>query len=232
MIKRRPLGTTGIHVPVLSLGGLFVSGFAAETEDGVAAVHRAIELGMDYIDTAPSYHNSEEVLGKALADIDEPVVLSTSQELRLAKTTPSSQNPLPLRFTLEQIKNQLHQTAVPEGGLLIPGATNGPRWEEMLVDLDQYLSQPMPNQTLEWKIITPETRAGKFMLELSTGQSKPVTMHVVTGKTHPPTPREFHTTRKHPIKRVRLINLESSQLCLIVSRYLLCIILAKFSLSS
>ena len=38
---------------------------------------RAIELGVNYIDTAPGYGNSEEVLGKALVDIDAPLVLST-----------------------------------------------------------------------------------------------------------------------------------------------------------
>jgi aryl-alcohol dehydrogenase-like predicted oxidoreductase len=40
-------------------------------------VRRAVELGINYIDTAPGYANSEEVLGIVLAGIDVPLVVST-----------------------------------------------------------------------------------------------------------------------------------------------------------
>ena len=38
---------------------------------------RALELGVNYVDTAPSYANSEEVLGRVLREADTPVILST-----------------------------------------------------------------------------------------------------------------------------------------------------------
>ena len=41
------------------------------------AVRRALELGVNYVDTAPSYGNSEEVLGQALEGVEQPYVLST-----------------------------------------------------------------------------------------------------------------------------------------------------------
>ncbi len=66
-MKYRTLGRTGLHVSEISLGGLFISRFAAEREAGVAAIHRAVDLGVNLFDTAPGYYDSEEVLGQALA---------------------------------------------------------------------------------------------------------------------------------------------------------------------
>lgn len=65
-MKRRTLGKTGIEVTELGLGGLFVSAVGGPFEQAREAVVRAIDLGVNYIDTAPSYRNSEEVLGKIL----------------------------------------------------------------------------------------------------------------------------------------------------------------------
>jgi len=73
----RTLGRTELKVSELSLGGLFVSALGGEFEQSRGAVHRAIELGVNYIDTAPGYLNSEEVLGKILEDVDAPLIIST-----------------------------------------------------------------------------------------------------------------------------------------------------------
>jgi aryl-alcohol dehydrogenase-like predicted oxidoreductase len=71
------LGKTDLHVSPLGLGGLFVSSVGTDLEGAKAAVRRSVELGINYIDTAPSYRDSEEVLGRCLADIESPIVLST-----------------------------------------------------------------------------------------------------------------------------------------------------------
>lgn len=73
----RTLGKTGLRVSELSLGGLFVATHFAERADARRAVHRALELGVNYIDTAPGYFNSEEVLGEALEGVSRPYILST-----------------------------------------------------------------------------------------------------------------------------------------------------------
>jgi len=65
-MKYRTLGKTGLEVSELGMGGLFVSSFGAAREEGVRAVRRALELGVNYVDTAPGYRDSEEVLGEAL----------------------------------------------------------------------------------------------------------------------------------------------------------------------
>jgi aryl-alcohol dehydrogenase-like predicted oxidoreductase len=76
-MKTRVLGKTGLEISELGLGGLFVSSFGAEYEEGRRAILRALDLGVTYIDTAPGYANSEEVIGKALQGVDAPYVLST-----------------------------------------------------------------------------------------------------------------------------------------------------------
>lgn len=76
-MKYRTLGKTGLEVSELGMGGLFVSSFGAAREEGVRAVRRALELGVNYVDTAPGYRDSEEVLGEALEGVPQPYILST-----------------------------------------------------------------------------------------------------------------------------------------------------------
>jgi aryl-alcohol dehydrogenase-like predicted oxidoreductase len=77
MMKRATLGRTGLEVSRVGFGGLFVASFSAQYDEARRAVERAIALGINYCDTAPGYGNSEEVLGKALKGVGEPVVLSS-----------------------------------------------------------------------------------------------------------------------------------------------------------
>ena len=76
-MKYRTLGRTGLKVSELGMGGLFISSFGAERDNARRAVRRALELGINYVDTAPGYHDSEEVLGWALEGVEQPYVLST-----------------------------------------------------------------------------------------------------------------------------------------------------------
>lgn len=76
-MKRVPLGNTGIEVPALGFGGLFASSLGPGFEESKQAVHRALDLGIDYFDTAPAYADSEEILGKILRDVRVPFVHST-----------------------------------------------------------------------------------------------------------------------------------------------------------
>jgi aryl-alcohol dehydrogenase-like predicted oxidoreductase len=80
MMETRTLGKTGLKVSVLSfgcgaVGGLMVKGAAADQERAVA---RAMELGINYFDTAPMYGNgeSERNLGRVLKALKRPKVLT------------------------------------------------------------------------------------------------------------------------------------------------------------
>lgn len=76
-MKRRLLGRTGLEVSEIGLGGLFLASWFNDQAGATAVVKRAVEIGINYIDTAPTYGNSEEQLGGALRQIDAPLVLST-----------------------------------------------------------------------------------------------------------------------------------------------------------
>jgi aryl-alcohol dehydrogenase-like predicted oxidoreductase len=68
-MEKRILGRTGLKVSVLGLGGFFVSSVGSARMEGVETVRRAVELGVNYIDTARSYADSEEVIGEGLKGI-------------------------------------------------------------------------------------------------------------------------------------------------------------------
>ena len=76
-MRYRKLGRTGLEVSELGMGGAWITERAAARAEGIAAVRRALQLGINYVDTAPSYADSEEVLGLALAGVAEPFVVST-----------------------------------------------------------------------------------------------------------------------------------------------------------
>jgi aryl-alcohol dehydrogenase-like predicted oxidoreductase len=76
-VERVVLGRTGLEVSRLSLGGLFVSKAGGPFEGALAAVRQAVARGINYIDTAPMYLDSEEVLGRILPQLDHPMILST-----------------------------------------------------------------------------------------------------------------------------------------------------------
>ena len=77
-MESRRLGRTGLQVSILSLGGLFVSRAGGDDRQRAhAAIRRALALGVNYVDTAPGYHDSEEVLGEALEGVTQPYIIST-----------------------------------------------------------------------------------------------------------------------------------------------------------
>lgn len=72
-MQRRPLGKTGIDLPVLSFGAssLGQEFRRIDVNEGLRCVRLALELGMNYIDTSPFYGRgmSEVLLGTVLRDV-------------------------------------------------------------------------------------------------------------------------------------------------------------------
>lgn len=72
-MEYRTLGNTGLKVSALSLGGAPLGGHygTAEQDEAIRAVRTAVDLGINFIDTAPYYGitRSESVLGCALKEI-------------------------------------------------------------------------------------------------------------------------------------------------------------------
>jgi aryl-alcohol dehydrogenase-like predicted oxidoreductase len=80
-MEYRPLGRTGVQVSKLCLGTMMFGAWGnTDREDAVRIIHRALDAGVNFVDTADVYSDgeSEEVVGKALAGTRrDGVVLAT-----------------------------------------------------------------------------------------------------------------------------------------------------------
>src|SRR3984885_9567240 len=80
-IEYRKLGSTGVSVSPLCLGAMMFGAWGnTDHDDSIRIIHRALDAGINFIDTADVYSRgeSEQIVGKALADgRRDSVVLAT-----------------------------------------------------------------------------------------------------------------------------------------------------------
>jgi len=80
-MHRRTLGTQGLQTSALGLGCMGMSEFygPSDEDESVATIHRALDLGIDLLDTADMYGKgeNERLVGRAIADRRDDVVLAT-----------------------------------------------------------------------------------------------------------------------------------------------------------
>ena len=81
-MEKRELGKSGLEVSALGLGCMGMSfgyGPAADVNDMIRLIHEAVDMGVNFFDTAEVYgpFTNEELLGKALSPIKDKVVIAT-----------------------------------------------------------------------------------------------------------------------------------------------------------
>src|ERR1044072_7214710 len=79
-MDHRHLGTTGVTVSPLCLGAMMFGAWGnPDHDESVRIIHRALDAGINFIDTADVYARgeSEEIVGKAIAGRRDNVFLAT-----------------------------------------------------------------------------------------------------------------------------------------------------------
>ena len=88
-MRYRTLGRTEIEVSEIGLGGAVFAGTSHgpfDEADAIAAIHTALDAGVNYIDTSRHYGPSEEIIGNALADYTGDCIICTKLSPRQAAT--------------------------------------------------------------------------------------------------------------------------------------------------
>jgi aryl-alcohol dehydrogenase-like predicted oxidoreductase len=80
-VNTRKLGSQGLEVSAEGLGCMGMSEFYGDADEGeaVRTIHRALELGINFLDTADMYgpFKNEKLVGRAVADRRDQVVIAT-----------------------------------------------------------------------------------------------------------------------------------------------------------
>src|SRR3954467_1763525 len=106
----RPLGRTGVQVSPLCLGTMMFGAWGnADHDDSVRIIHRALDEGINFIDSADVYSagESEEIVGKALNGRRDDVVLATKFFMPMGEDP--NQRGGSRRWIIREVENSLRR---------------------------------------------------------------------------------------------------------------------------
>lgn len=109
-MQYRTLGRTGIKVSPYALGTMMFGAMGnADHDDSVRIIHRALDAGINFVDTADMYSHgeSEEIVGKALLGRRENVVLAT--KLNLPMDSDPNHQGNSRRWIIQEVENSLRR---------------------------------------------------------------------------------------------------------------------------
>src|SRR5918912_806210 len=110
-MEHRTLGATGMRVSPLCLGAMMFGDWGNKDHDeSIRIIHRALDAGLNFIDTADVYSRgeSEEIVGKALADgRRDSVVLATKVHGRMGDDPNQYGNSR--RWIVKEVDNSLRR---------------------------------------------------------------------------------------------------------------------------
>src|SRR4051812_42576526 len=111
-MEHRTLGRTGIKVSPLCLGAMMFGAWGnRDHDDSVRVIHRALDAGIDFIDTADVYSagESEQIVGKALAGRRDDVVLATKLVMPVGDDANPNRRGTSRRWIVEEVERSLRR---------------------------------------------------------------------------------------------------------------------------
>src|SRR2546426_11045359 len=109
-MEYRSLGRTGVRVSPLCLGAMMFGQWGnPDHDDSIKIIHKALESGINFIDTADVYSagESEEIVGKALQGRRDDVVLATKVHFPLGEGRNRSGNSR--RYVVRAVEDSLRR---------------------------------------------------------------------------------------------------------------------------
>lgn len=107
-MQYRPFGRTGIHVSPFALGAMMFSSFGNSDQREVdTMVGRALDAGINFVDTADAYGDSEEMLGRALKGRRDDIVLAS--KFALAQGDDPNRRGGSRRWIMTAVENSLRR---------------------------------------------------------------------------------------------------------------------------
>jgi aryl-alcohol dehydrogenase-like predicted oxidoreductase len=115
-MQTRPLGRTGFQVSTVSFGAWAIGGTwgAVSDDESMAALRRAVELGVNFFDTADVYGDgrSEQLLARLRRDVRTPIYIATKAGRRAQPHVPAAYNLASLTGYIERSLRTLEVEAI------------------------------------------------------------------------------------------------------------------------
>ncbi|MFJ4030095.1 aldo/keto reductase [Paenarthrobacter sp. NPDC089989] len=110
-MEYRPLGRTGVQLSPLCLGAMMFGPWGNnDVADSIRIIHRALDSGINFVDTADVYSGgaSEEIVGKALEGCREDVFLATKFFMPMDEDDPNQRGGS-RRWIIREVENSLRR---------------------------------------------------------------------------------------------------------------------------
>jgi aryl-alcohol dehydrogenase-like predicted oxidoreductase len=108
-MRYRTLGRTGIKVSPYALGTLMFATSVGnpDPDDSIRIIHKALDAGINFVDTADAYGDAEEIVGKALEGRRDNVVLATKVSRPMGEDP--NQQGASRRWIVTEVENSLRR---------------------------------------------------------------------------------------------------------------------------
>jgi len=109
-MELRPLGRTGVQVSQLCLGAMMFGEWGTKDhKESIRIIHRALDAGINFVDTADVYSagESEEIVGEAIAGRRDEVVLATKVHMPMGQGPNRQGNSR--RWIIAEVENSLRR---------------------------------------------------------------------------------------------------------------------------